>query len=117
MYDDNMKKDEKRTNTMGSRIKEARESKGISQAELAEKLGFQSATAVSLIESGERGIAAPLLLRISEILKRDFKYFLGQKEDFVDVQVALRADKDLSDEDKDAIERFITLAKQRKDAR
>lgn len=112
-----MKKGEKRANTIGSRIKDARESMGISQAELAEELGFQSATAISLIESGERGIAAPLLHRLTEVLKRDVKYFLGQKEDIMDVQVALRADKDLSDEDKSAIERFIELAKQKKNAR
>ena len=112
-----MKKEDKRANTIGSRIKEARESKGISQSELAEKLGFQSATAISLIESGERGIVAPLLQRISEVLRRDVKYFLGQKEDSMDVQVALRADKDLSNEDKAAIERFIDLAKQKKNAR
>lgn len=112
-----MKKDEKRTNTMGSRVKEARESMNFSQAELADKLGFQSATAISLIESGERGITAPLLQRLGEVLKRDVKYFLGQKEDTVDVRVALRADKDLSDEDKSAIERFIELAKQKKNAK
>ncbi|PIR37536.1 MAG: hypothetical protein COV34_03155 [Candidatus Zambryskibacteria bacterium CG10_big_fil_rev_8_21_14_0_10_42_12] len=112
-----MKKDEKRANTIGSRVKEARESMGFSQAELAEKLGFQSATAISLIESDDRGITAPLLQCLGETLKRDIKYFLGQKEDVMDVQVALRADKDLSNEDKSAIERFIELAKQKKNAR
>ncbi len=112
-----MKKDAKRVNTIGSRIKDARESMGISQADLAKKLGFQSATAISLIENGERGIATPLLLRVTEILKRDIKYFVGQEEDTMDVQVALRADKDLSDEDKASIERFISLAKQKKNAR
>lgn len=112
-----MKKDEKRVNTIGSRIKNARESLNISQSKLATDLGFQSATAISLIESGERGITAPLLQRIAEILKRDIKYFLGQKEGTIDVQVALRADKDLSDEDKEAIERFISLAKQKRNAK
>ncbi|MCX6296177.1 MAG: helix-turn-helix transcriptional regulator [Bacteroidetes bacterium] len=109
-----MKKDESKVNNIGARIKDARESLSISQAQLATILGFQSATAISLIESGERGITAPLLQRISEVLKRDIKYFLGQEENFVDVRVALRADKDLSDEDKDAIDRFIELAKQKK---
>ena len=112
-----MKKEEKRANTIGSRIKEARESAAFSQAELAEKLGFQSATAISLIENGERGINAPLLQRLSEIFKRDVKYFLGQPEDKLDVIVALRADNDIPDEDKAALERFIELAKQRKNAR
>lgn len=112
-----MKKDESKVNSIGARIKDARESLSISQAQLATILGFQSATAISLIESGERGITAPLLQRISEVLKRDIKYFLGQEENLVDVRVALRADKDLSDEDKDAIDRFIELAKQKKNGR
>lgn len=112
-----MKNNETRTNTIGSKIKEARESLNISQAELAEKLGFQSATAISLIENGERGIAVTLLQRLSEILKRDIKYFLGQKENNIDIKYALRADKDLSKEDKMAIERFIELAKQKKNVR
>lgn len=112
-----MKKDENRVNTIGAKIRDARESMKISQAELAEKLGFQTATAISLIESGERGVTAPLLQRVSEILKRDIKYFLGQKEDALDVIVALRADKDIPEKDKAALERFIELAKQKKDAR
>mgnify|MGYP001565127422 FL=1 len=103
---------------MGSRIKAVREERNLSQTELAEALGFQSATAISLIEKGERGIPAALLQRVSEVLQRDVKFFLGQKEDApVDIQVALRADPDLSKEDKDALSRFINLAKRRPNVR
>jgi hypothetical protein len=42
---------------------------------------------------------------------------LGREETPVDVQVALRADKDLTTEDKDAISRFIELAKSKKHGR
>ncbi len=111
-------KSSKKEDTIGSLIKSAREERGLSQIELAQLLGFQSATAISLIESGERGVSAETLQRISEALHRDIKYFLGQDESSnVDVQVALRADKDLSKEDKDAILRFIDLAKQKKNAK
>jgi transcriptional regulator with XRE-family HTH domain len=100
---------------IGPRIKAAREERGLSQLDLAQKLGFQTATAISLIESGERKVTAGILQGLSEELHRDIKYFLGQKEDpAIDVQVALRADKDLSKEDKDAILRFIELAKRKK---
>ena len=116
VYNETMRKEEKRVNTIGSRIKESRENAGISQTELAEKLGFQSPTAISLIENGERGVTAPLLQRLSEIFKRDIKYFLGQKEDSLDVIVALRADKDIPEKDKVALEHFIELAKQKKNA-
>ncbi|MES2471067.1 MAG: helix-turn-helix transcriptional regulator [Patescibacteria group bacterium] len=106
-------KKEQNINNIGSRIKAAREERGLSQADLAQALGFQSATAVSLIESGDRKVTAGLLENLSAALHRDVSYFLGQENRVVDVQVALRADKDLSKEDKDAILRFIELAKKK----
>jgi transcriptional regulator with XRE-family HTH domain len=102
---------------MGGRIKAAREELKLSQSQLAEALGFQSATAVSLIENGERGITSVLLQRLGKTLHRSTSYFLGEPERIVDVKVALRADKDLSDGDKDAILRFIQLAKEKPDAK
>lgn len=111
-------KNEKTLETIGARIKAAREERGLSQIELARELGFQSATAVSLIESDERKVTTVLLERLGDILRRDIKYFLGQEENrIVDVQVALRADKDLTNEDKDAISRFIELAKQKRNGK
>ena len=112
-----MKNEEKTASNIGSRIKAAREERGLSQMQLAEALDFHSATAISLIEKGERGVTSVLLQKLSETLHRDVKYFLGQDEVAVDVQHALRADPDLSDEDKDALSRFIDLAKNRKNVR
>ena len=102
---------------MGSRIRAARDEMGMSQSQLAAALGFQSATAISLIENGERNVTSALLQRIGEVLHRSMNYFMGQPEQVVDLKVALRADKDLSNEDKDALLRFIELAKQKPDAR
>ena len=107
-----MKNELNNQKSIGARIKIAREERGMSQLDLAKALDFQSATAVSLIEAGERGVPASILTKLIEVLHRDIKYFLGQEaEEKVDVQFALRADKDLSKEDKDAILRFIELAK------
>lgn len=108
-----MKNEQTPEQLIGSRIKSAREEKGLSQLDLAKALGFQTATAISLIEAGERGVSATILEKLGQVLERDVKYFLG-KEDAVDIQVALRADKDLSKEDKEALSRFIQLAKNRK---
>lgn len=102
---------------IGDRIRAAREERGLSQLELAQSIGFQSATAISLIESGERKVTSGILESLAEALHRDVKYLLGQVEAPVDVQVALRADKDLTKEDKDAILRFIELAKSKKHGR
>lgn len=107
-----MKNDQEKDH-IGTRIKAAREEMGLSQVDLAEALGFHTATAISLIESGNRKVTAGLLENLSNALHRDINYFLGQKSRPVDVQVALRADKDLSKEDKDAILRFIELAKKK----
>jgi transcriptional regulator with XRE-family HTH domain len=98
---------------IGRRLREAREKAGLSQAQLAKELGYESATAVSLIEAGERRFKTEDLQKAAEALHRDIGYFLGQEGNKVDLKVALRADKDLTDEDKSAVLHFIELAKKR----
>ena len=99
---------------IGSKIREAREAAKKSQMELANALGFESATAISLIESGERKVRVEDLEKIARFLDKDIKFFIGQENKAVDVRVALRADKDLSEKDREAILRFIEVAKQNK---
>lgn len=112
-----MKNEVNKVDSIGSRIKSAREDVGYSQLDLAKKLGFESATAISLIESDERNITATNLEKIAEILQKDIKFFLGKEGDDVEVEVALRADKNLSPEAKDAILHFIELAKGKGDGK
>lgn len=99
---------------IGIRIKEAREAVGISQKALADAVGFESATAISLIEAGERKVRVEDLEKMAKALERDIKYFIGQEDRPIDVRVAVRATKDLSEKDKNAILRFIELAKKKK---
>lgn len=99
---------------IGAKIKEAREATGKSQKDLADALKFESATAISLIEAGERKLKVEDLEKLAEFLHMDIKYFLGQESDHMDVKTALRADKDLTDKDKEAIMRFVDLAKEKK---
>lgn len=99
---------------IGSKIREAREAAKKSQMELASILGFESATAISLIESGERKVRVEDLEKIARFLDKDIKFFIGQENKAVDVRVALRADKDLGEKDREAILRFIEVAKQNK---
>lgn len=98
---------------IGQKIKEAREAAGKSQKDLAEILGFESATAISLIESGERKVKVEDLEKITEFLHKDIKFFLGIEEKS-DVRFALRADKDLTKKDQDEILRFIDFVKKKK---
>lgn len=97
--------------TIGARIRVEREKLGISQIDLAKAVGFESATAISFIESGARGVAAETLELIAKTLKVDVKTLLGQTPDKIDVIVALRADGDLDEAAKKYLETFIENAK------
>jgi transcriptional regulator with XRE-family HTH domain len=92
---------------IGQRIRDAREAVGISQRELAEKLGYESATAISYIEAGERKVSVVDLELIAQILDKDGRYFIGQEDKPPSVRVALRAEAGLNDKDKDAILHII----------
>lgn len=100
---------------IGARLKAAREDTGLSQAQLATELGYDSATAISLIEAGQRKVKAEDLKRAAEVLHRTVAYFMGQQDSVPDIRVALRADKDLTDKDKDTVLHIIQLAKQRRE--
>ncbi|MFA5954228.1 MAG: helix-turn-helix domain-containing protein [Patescibacteria group bacterium] len=99
---------------IGARLRAAREAAGLSQAQLAKALDYESATAISLIEAGERKLRSEDLHKAAKALHRDIAYFLGQESRPVDIKVALRADKDLTAKDKEALLRFIELAKKRR---
>lgn len=109
-----MKTIEDMNKIIGAKIKEAREAAKKSQMELAGALGFESATAISLIESGERKVRVEDLEKVARFLDKDIKFFIGQEDKVVDVRVALRADKDINEKDREAILRFIEVAKQNK---
>jgi len=109
-----MKTSEDKNKLIGQKIREAREAAEKSQKELADALGFESATAISLIEAGERKAKIEDLEKMSEFLHRDIKFFLGIEEK-VDIRFALRADKDLSKNDQDKILSFIEFVKKKKD--
>lgn len=99
---------------IGSKIKEARESKKMSQLELAKLIGYESATAISLLESGARRISIEDLEKIAKILLKDLNYFLDYNNKNIDFEYALRADKKLSIDDKEEILNFIEYIKSKK---
>ena len=111
-----MKNTEDRYKAIGLKIRAARDEADISQKELAEKVGFESATAISLIETGDRKVSIKDLENIGIVLHKDIKFFLGNEEE-IDVRFALRADKELTKQDKDQILSFIDFVKKQKDGR
>jgi len=57
------------------RLMESRVSCGLSQKRMAELLDYESSTAISLLESGKRGISARKLYEWSHYTNRPIQYF------------------------------------------
>jgi len=57
------------------RFKHAREMRGLTQAQLTEKLGFKDRQTVAAIEAGQRKLSADELVRAMEVLGVDLDYF------------------------------------------
>jgi transcriptional regulator with XRE-family HTH domain len=113
-----MKNEENQVKLIGSRIKMAREEAGYPQIRLAQEIGLESATAISLIESGERNITAGNLEKLAKFLKKDIQYFLGgTAPKTMDIMTALRADPDFRREDREMLEQIIKSVKARRNAR
>lgn len=113
VYNVDMVNPENKYTFIGQRIREARETAHLSQRELAEKLGYESATAISYIESGERKVSVVDLEQIATILDKDIRYFVGREDQQPNVRVALRAETGLDKKDQDAILHIIEMAKKR----
>lgn len=82
--------------TIYQRIKDLRESKGMSQQELAEKVGFKTASAVNKIELGLRDINQSKIKAFAEALGTTSCYLLDGKElskDFVSSFVLTEREK------------------------
>ncbi len=64
---------------MGNRLRSLRKDRGLSQVDLAAKMGI-SASYLNLIEHDQRNLTVPLLLKISEILNISLHAFSPQQE-------------------------------------
>lgn len=109
-----MKNDVDNNKFIGSRIKEARERAKKSQKELASVLGYDTATAISLIESGGRKLKVEDLSKIAKFLNCDTRDFLGQEYEKPRIKTVLRSEKGLDNKDIDNIMNFIEWVKNKK---
>lgn len=73
-----MKYDKK---TTGDRIKALRIERGISQGQLAIRLGYAGRTAVSKIENGERNLPIEQIAKVAAILNTTPAYLMGWNDD------------------------------------
>ena len=105
---------------IGKRIETARKREKLTQSQLATLLGYQTPTAISLIEAGKRMIKIAELEKMSEVLHTDLQYFLNgaSNQPNVTVSMALRSEhKDLSADDVSKIESFIEFVKAERNGR
>lgn len=66
---------------IGKRIRERRIELGISQAELAKKIGVKHQTSISKIEVDGRGVPLKYLRTIADFLETTPEYLLGQTDE------------------------------------
>lgn len=105
---------------IGARIREARDRAGLSQQELAESVGFESGTAISLIEKGLRKVSIPHLDKIAAALHLTTIQLLGEDtavpstDPISSLRYALRADKEIDAEDEARVLDFYSYVKNQK---
>jgi len=85
---------------IGENIKERRESLGMSQDELAEKMGYKSRSTIAKIEKGVNDVTQTNIVKFAEILRTTPAYLMGwekeQKNNDIisDIVVRMRTDID-----------------------
>lgn len=104
----------KAPNSIGQRIKAAREKAKLTQSDLAVLLGYTSPTAVSLIEDDKRSVKVETLEKIAGVLHQDVNYLATGKMPNVTIKTALRADDNFAPEDVEKIESYIDYLMSRK---
>lgn len=96
---------------VGKRIAELRKIAEMTQQQLAEAVGYETSTAISLIESGKRRIQLIELSDLAKHLHVTVNYLLTGEKDNTDISVALRSDADLSKEDINSVKSYISWIK------
>ncbi|TCK65832.1 helix-turn-helix domain-containing protein [Curtobacterium sp. PhB136] len=91
---------------MGARLREARETLGITQEDAAVALGIPR-TSITALEKGSRAVAATELTKMATLYRRPVAWLLGDEDPAPVATTALfRATASLSDADKEQVLRF-----------
>jgi len=98
----------------GARLKEAREYLGMSQKDVSDATDL-SRSAVSLIETGQRGVDALELTVLARLYQRSVSYFTGERDETLpeDVNILARQASQLSVQDRSELMRFTEFLMQR----
>lgn len=75
--------------TVGDRIRQQREAKGITQLELARRIGYTTTGAISLIESGKRDISIDKVREIAKALDVTPHWLMGWSDSPLEIKTDL----------------------------
>jgi len=106
-------------NKMATRLKDAREYLGLSQQEVADKTTL-SRSAISLIESGQRGLEVGELKALASLFQRPVGYFTGEEKAPAlpsDIEMLSRKVEKLSSDDRETLLKYTEFLLQQAKAR
>ena len=88
--------------TIGDRIRIKRKAMGLTQLELAHKMGYKDKTSISKMESGENDIPQSKVVKLAGCLNCSVAYLMGweSNEDNLDAELASLMGKMMSADDK-----------------
>ena len=86
---------------IGERIRERRESLGMTQSELARAVGYTSRSTINKIERDGRGISQDKIVAIAKALKVTPSYLMGWEDEEVAMLTAMQ---------EEAMEQFLMLS-------
>ncbi len=101
--------------TLGARLKEAREYRGFSQEEVARHLGLPR-SAISLIESGSRRVGALELRRLAKLYQTTMESLTEVDQETTEpetIRLVARAATELSATDRNEVLRFVQFLQSR----
>ena len=75
--------------TVGQRIKFRREEKGLSQLDLAKKVGYETKGSISMIESGKRDISLDKVREIAKALDVTPHWLMGWSDSPLEIKTDL----------------------------
>lgn len=99
---------------LGNKVKLRREQLGMSQEELAFKMGYKSRTSINKIENG-RPVSQKIIVRLAEVLQVSVHYLMGWDEEEKE-KPAAETGSELSEKDREIIDRVMRLSDSQKAA-
>jgi transcriptional regulator with XRE-family HTH domain len=104
---------EEKKRQLAQRLRDAREASGLSQEEVAKKLGLPR-PAISQLENGHRRVEALELARLAKLYERPLGFFADEEAPGSERLESLqRAASDLSEKDREEVLRFAEYLRQR----